>query len=155
MALLSNRNNDEVMSKQPTPPSNPGQINMIGEGTVIEGTLRSESDVRVSGRVVGNLDVDGKVIVAKEGSINGELVAASADIAGDVQGQINIRELCVLKGAARVDADIKAARLVVEEGATFNGQCEMGQMTSVRAKDIKGKEISKPGSESAELKASA
>lgn len=153
MALLSNRNNDEIMSKQPTP-ANPGQINMIGEGTVIEGTLRSESDVRVSGRVVGNLDVDGKVIVAKEGSINGELVAASADIAGDVQGQINIKELCVLKGAARVDADIKAARLVVEEGATFNGQCEMGQMTSVRAKDLKGKDI-KGASEQGELKVSA
>ncbi|MDX1429659.1 MAG: polymer-forming cytoskeletal protein [Rhodothermales bacterium] len=148
------------MSKQPTPPSNPGQINMIGEGTVIEGTLRSESDVRVSGRIVGNLDVEGKVIVAKEGSINGELVASSADIAGDVQGQINIKELCVLKGAARVDADIKAARLVVEEGATFNGQCEMGQMTSVRTKDMKGKDSLKPSSpsgssEPSELKASA
>ncbi len=150
MALLGNRNNDEVMSKLPTP-ANPGQINMIGEGTLIEGTLRSESDVRVSGRIVGNLDVEGKVIVAKEGSINGELVAVSADIAGDVQGQIHIKELCVLKGAARVDADIKAARLVVEEGAIFNGQCEMGQMTSVKAKDIKPPSSEKP----AELKASA
>ncbi len=148
MALLSNRNNDEIMSKQPTTAS-PGQINMIGEGTLIEGTLRSESDVRVSGRIVGNLDVKGKVIVAKEGSINGELVAGSADIAGDVQGEIQIKELCVLKSAARVDADIKSARLVVEEGATFNGQCEMGQMTSVKAKDIK------KSSETAELKASA
>ena len=61
MSLLGTRNNDETMSKPPTP-ANPGQINMIGEGTVIEGTLRSESDVRVSGRVVGNLDVQGKVI---------------------------------------------------------------------------------------------
>lgn len=149
MALLGTRNNDEIMSKLPTPGS-PDQINMIGEGTVIEGTLRSESDVRVSGRVVGNLDVQGKVIIAKEGSVNGELVAISADIAGDVQGQIHIKELCVLKGAARVDADIKSARLVVEEGAVFNGQCEMGQMTSVKAKDIK------PAvTEQKELKASA
>ncbi len=148
MALLGNRNNDETMSKLPTPAS-PAQINMIGEGTVIEGTLRSESDVRVSGRVVGNLDVQGKVIVAKEGSVNGEIAATSADIAGDVQGQIKITELCVLKGAARVDADIKSARLVVEEGAVFNGQCEMGQMTSVKAKDIK------PAAESKELKVSA
>ena len=148
MSLLGTRYNDEIMSKPPTP-ANPGQINMIGEGTVIEGTLRSESDVRVSGRVVGNLDVQGKVIVAKEGSVNGELVAISADIAGDVQGQIHIKELCVLKGAARVDADIKSARLVVEEGAVFNGQCEMGQMKSVKGKDIT------PAAESKELKASA
>lgn len=148
MALLGTRNNDEPMSKLPTP-TNPDQINMIGEGTVIEGTLRSESDVRVSGRVIGNLDVQGKVIIAKEGSVNGELVAISADIAGDVHGQIHIKELCVLKGPARVDADIKSARLVVEEGAVFNGQCEMGQMTSVKAKDIK------PAAETKELKASA
>lgn len=115
---------EQQMARHGSPdPSN--QINMIGEGTVLEGTLRARGDVRVSGRVVGRLEVAGKVIVAQEGSVEGELDAQSADIAGAIDGHIQIAERIVLKSTARVDGDIKAGRLVVEEGAVFAGQCIM------------------------------
>ncbi len=98
---------------------------MIGEGTVFEGTLRSESDLRISGRIVGKLDVGGKAFVAKEGVVEGEMIATNAEIAGSVQGEIRIRELLVLKGSARIDGNIEATRLIVEEGSIFNGKCQM------------------------------
>jgi len=103
----------------------PGNINMIGEGTLLEGTLRAEGDVRISGRIVGKVQVDGKVIVAQEGSINGELFASSADIAGSIEGQLKVSERIVLKNTARVNGDIVTGRLVVEEGAMFEGKCVM------------------------------
>lgn len=103
------------------------QINMIGEGTVLEGTLRAESDVRVSGRVVGQLDVQGRAIIAQEGTIEGEITATNADIAGSVQGEIRVEERLVLKSTARVDGDIMTDRIVVEEGARFTGECKMGE----------------------------
>lgn len=103
----------------------PSQINMIGEGTVFEGTLRSESDVRISGRIVGKLHVGGKAIVATEGVVEGEMVATNAEVAGSVQGEIKIKELLVLKGSARIDGNIEANRLIVEEGSIFNGKCQM------------------------------
>jgi len=101
------------------------QINMIGEGTVFEGTLRSESNLVISGRIVGKLDVGGKAIVATDGVVEGEMIATNAEVAGSVQGEIRIRELLVLKGSARVDGNIEAARLIVEEGSIFNGKCQM------------------------------
>lgn len=107
--------------------SAPTQINMIGEGTVFEGTLRAQSDVRVSGRIIGKLQVTGKAIIAQEGSVEGEVVAASADVAGTVQGDLNVTERLVLKGSARVEGNIRTARLVVEEGAVFEGKCLMGE----------------------------
>ena len=97
----------------------------IGEGTVFEGTLRSENDLRISGRIVGKLHVGGKAFVAKGGVVEGEMIATNAEVAGSVQGEIRIKELLVLKGTARVDGNIEAVRLIVEEGSVFNGKCQM------------------------------
>jgi cytoskeletal protein CcmA (bactofilin family) len=140
--------NKESMSKQqPLVPST-GLINMIGEGTIIEGTLRADSDIRISGTVVGNVQVEGKVIVAPEGSVNGELLATNADIAGDVKGKVKVKERLVLKSPARVDAELHAARLVVEEGAVFNGKCSMGEV----GKASKEKPVAESGAASGESK---
>lgn len=108
-------------------PSTPDQINLVGEGTVFEGTLRAESDVRANGRILGRLEVDGKAIVAKSGTVEGEIVATHADIAGHVQGEIRIEDQLVLKSTAHIDGDIATGRLVVEEGAVFTGACSMGE----------------------------
>ena len=117
-------NKKEIMAKTQSSAPSP-QINMIGEGTVFEGTLRSESNLVISGRIVGKLDVGGKAIVATEGVVEGEMIATNAEVAGSVQGEIRIRELLVLKGSARVDGNIEANRLIVEEGSIFNGKCQM------------------------------
>lgn len=103
------------------------QINLVGEGTVFEGTLRAESDVRASGRIVGKLHVEGRAIVAESGAVEGEVRSTNADIAGTVQGEIYVEERLVLKSTARVDGNIQTDRLVVEEGAVFTGECKMGE----------------------------
>ncbi len=120
------------MARQANVPK-PAQINMIGEGAVFEGTLRTKSDVRVSGRIIGKLIVEGKAILAQEGAIEGELVATSADVAGRIEGEIHVKERLLLKGSARIDGNVSTARLVIEEGATFNGECEMGRLEEGRA----------------------
>lgn len=102
------------------------QINLVGDGTVFEGTIRAKSDVRASGRIVGKLEVEGKAIIAQSGAIEGEVIATNADIAGSVQGEVHVEELLVLKSTARVDGNIRTDRLVVEEGAVFTGECQMG-----------------------------
>jgi cytoskeletal protein CcmA (bactofilin family) len=107
--------------------SSPGQVNMIGQGTVVEGTLHAESDIRVSGRVEGTLRVDGKAMIAQEGMIDGELTAANADVAGSIQGEVQVGESLLLKSSARIDGNIETERLVVEEGALFTGECRMGE----------------------------
>lgn len=133
MALFG-RNEEGPMAKQSNSAVS-NQINMIGEGTVFEGTLTSEGDVRISGRVNGKLEIKGKVIVAQEGTVDGEIKAASLDVAGRVEGQIEVEERVVLKSSAVIDGDIRTSRLVVEEGAVFNGKCQMGNR-AVRSEAI-------------------
>jgi len=144
----SEKTNTQTMARQLNTPG-PAQVNMIGEGTVFEGTLRAHSDVRVSGRVVGKLIVEGKAILAQEGAVEGELKATNADVAGFVKGQIHVEERLVLKGSARVEGDIVVARLVMEEGASFNGSCKMGHLEERRAAALKAG--AKPAGDSRKL----
>lgn len=109
------------------------QINMIGEGTTFEGTLRAKSDVRISGCLKGRLHVDGKVFVTRDGAIEGELVATNADVAGRLEGQVEVHERLLLKDTARLEGTVKTGRLVIEEGALFNGDCAMGQRANGKA----------------------
>lgn len=126
MAFFSNKHTDPldtVTTKQTGTSSN--QINMVGEGTLLEGTIQTKGDIRVSGRIVGKLTVAGKIIVAQEGEVEGELYAANIDIAGHVKGNLKVDERLLLRSTGLVEGDVVTARLVIEEGAVFHGTCKM------------------------------
>lgn len=143
MALFGSEKKQKPMVQQKG--TIPQQINLVGEGTTFEGTLRADNDVRASGRIVGRLEVTGKALVAKTGTVEGEIVATNADVAGSVQGEIHVEDQLVLKSSARVDGTIETDRLVVEEGAIFTGECRMGQ-----AADASSEEEAPAESEAAE-----
>lgn len=125
----SNETDSSSMATQQSPSQD--QINLVGEGTVFEGTVQAESDVRASGKIVGTLRVEGKAMIAEAGSVDGEVIATNADIAGRVQGEIEVEERLVLKSTAQIEGTIETDRLVVEEGAEFTGECTMGTPVSM------------------------
>lgn len=132
MALFGTSQTDESAVPMPDQTDSvQDQVNLIGEGTVFEGTVRAESDVRTSGRIVGTLEVEGKAMIAESGSVEGEIIATNADVAGHVQGEIRVEERLVLESTAQVDGTIETDRLVVEEGAQFTGECEMASPVAV------------------------
>ena len=109
-------------------PVNPAeQHNIIGASTVVEGTIRSSGNVNISGTVNGNVEGEGRTMVMPGGVVDGEVSSTSAEIAGTVKGQVVVRERLVLKGSAVIEGDIRTGKLVIEDGATFNGTCQMGQ----------------------------
>lgn len=111
-----------------THPISPVQINVVAEGTVLDGTLYVKEDIRVSGRIVGSVTANKRVVVAPEGIIDGEIVAATVDVSGSVHGDLNVTEHLVLRSGARVDGSLKTEQFTVEKGAVFNGACRMGQV---------------------------
>ncbi len=102
------------------------QHNIIGAGSTVEGTLRGGGNVHIAGTIKGNVEVDGRTVVMPGGVVDGELLSTSAEVGGHIKGQVTCRERLVLKPTAVVDGDIRTAKLVIEDGATFNGRCEMG-----------------------------
>jgi cytoskeletal protein CcmA (bactofilin family) len=126
MAVFRQKTEETGMAKHSSG-STAEHINMIGEGTVLEGTLTSPGDIHVRGRVIGKIQAEGRIVLAQEGVVEGELLASNADIAGRVEGDVRIETRLILKGTARIEGNVYTNRLVMEEGALYNGQCEMGR----------------------------
>lgn len=129
MALFRSASPPTAMAKPSrSPAANPAeQHNIVGASTTIEGTVRSKGNVNISGTVNGNVEVDGRTMVMAGGVVDGEVTTTSAEIAGTVKGQVLVRERLVLKASAVIEGDIRTAKLVIEDGATFNGRCQMGE----------------------------
>lgn len=100
-------------------------LNMVSEGTTLEGNIRSENDIRISGRLEGEAVSKGRVIVTSSGSVKGNVKAADADVAGKFDGELHISGKLVLRASAEIIGDIHAKTLLVEEGAKISGNCKM------------------------------
>ena len=111
-------------------------VNTIGAGTVITGGIKSKGDIRVDGTLKGSVSSSGKVVLGKEGVIEGDVFCNSADVSGVIKAKITVSQLLSLKSSANLNGDIVTNKLSIEPGATFTGSCSMGAVI----KDIKDAE---------------
>ncbi|MES1226252.1 MAG: polymer-forming cytoskeletal protein, partial [Bacteroidota bacterium] len=107
---------------------NTNSINLIGAGTVINGEVISNGDIRVDGTVTGSVSSKGKVVIGSTGNVEGEIVCQNADVSGKISGNISVAEILSLKATANLIGDIIASKLSIEPGANFMGSCSMGGM---------------------------
>ena len=108
-------------------------VNMIGAGTVIKGDVFSKGDIRVDGTLKGSVITEGKVVLGREGVIEGDIECKDADISGTIKAKITVSQLLSLKTNAKLNGDIITNKLSIEPGAEFTGSCSMGAVI----KDIK------------------
>lgn len=104
-------------------------LNMISEGTKIKGTINSQNDIRIAGKIDGEVISKGKLIITSTGEIEGDVKVADSDIAGKVEGTIKVSGKLNLRQSAVINGDILTKTLIVEEGAQINGACRMGADT--------------------------
>lgn len=100
-------------------------LNLIAAGTVFEGKLKTPGSIRVDGKVIGDVVAAQNVSVGTSGDVDGNVTAASVTIGGKLKGSIVAQEKLVLEAKASVKGDLRAAKLVVDEGAQFDGKCAM------------------------------
>ena len=131
--MFNNKGNKDVTPAAKSVEGGNASINLIGAGTVIEGDIRSNGDIRIDGTVIGHVVSKAKVVIGATGVVEGDVNSQNADVSGVIKGKTNISELLFLKSAAKVIGDIVTGKLVVEVGATFTGSCNMGPVI----KDIK------------------
>lgn len=108
--------------------NSPDRLNRIVEGTSIEGDIRSDSNIRIDGRLKGTIHTKGRLVIGATGSIEGEITCENADIEGIFVGKISVNQLLSLKATAKLTGDIITSKLAIEPGAIFSGACSMGGM---------------------------
>jgi cytoskeletal protein CcmA (bactofilin family) len=109
--------------------------NVIGKGTVLEGNIETYGNIRIEGRINGNIKSKSKIALGHGSHVEGNINAQNADIEGEVKGKVDITELLVLKATSVVHGDISTGKLVVEPGAIFNGNCRMGTVKDIKLSD--------------------
>lgn len=114
-------------------------VNLIGAGTVIQGDIKTNGDIRIDGTLTGSITVKGKLVIGVSGSVEGEVTCQNADISGTVKAKVTVAELLSLKASAKLSGDIITNKIAIEPGAVFSGSCSMGGVI----KDIKGERTEK------------
>ncbi|MCL6217123.1 bactofilin family protein [Zunongwangia pacifica] len=107
--------------------------NRIAAGTKITGDIIAKGAFRIEGFLKGTLMTSGKVVISKNGNIEGTLECENADIEGKFNGKLKVSGILSLKSSAIVDGEVVALKLAVEPGASFNASCQMrSAMKSVK-----------------------
>lgn len=101
-------------------------INIIRTGTEITGDIVCKGDIRIDGKLFGNLMSEGKVVVGDNGYVEGSVKCANATISGTLKVTITVKELLSLKATSNLIGEITTNKLQIEPGANFSGNCKMG-----------------------------
>lgn len=125
-------NTKENLTKTVTSTPVSGSLNSLVSGTVIEGQVQSEGDIRVDGFINGSLKCKAKVIIGPTGRIFGEITCQNAVIEGVLEGEIQVQETLKLEKTAKVKAEIVTSKIIIAAGAVFNGNCKMGTADKIK-----------------------
>lgn len=100
---------------------------VIGSSIRIRGEVSGDEDLVIQGRVDGSVDLDqNTVTVGPDGEVTADITGRTITVEGRVEGDLTAEEQIVLRSSARVEGDIRAPRVVLEDGAHFRGGVQMG-----------------------------
>ncbi|MEX1111060.1 MAG: polymer-forming cytoskeletal protein [Chthoniobacterales bacterium] len=136
----------------PPPPQHNGHIPPDIE---IVGTLKLPGERTVTCRVDGAIVSPSTVTIARGVSVKARIQARSVVIFGTVEGDVHAEERAVLKSSSTLHGDIHAARVLVEEGATFNGKSHVQSKSAAPSKSPAKKKPTNPAPSAAGAKSPA
>ncbi len=99
--------------------------NVIAKNTTIIGDIKAVGDFRIDGVLEGSLKTKGRVIIAAEAVVKGDVEASNADIEGEFSGNLKVEKILTVKTIAKISGDVVVGKLSIEPGATFNASCIM------------------------------
>lgn len=104
---------------------------IIGQGAQLNGIFQSTGVLRLDGTIEGEFISSQEIIIGRSGIAKADIKAQIATISGAVYGNIEVTEKLEILPTAKINGDIKAGLLIVAEGATFKGICEVIQKTEL------------------------
>ena len=99
--------------------------NVLNSDVEIKGTLKFSGELTLEGKLDGEIQTDGLLNLGDSAVVTGNINAQSVVVRGKINGNINAKEKIEIKAKAELFGDIRATKLVVEEGVTFVGKTEV------------------------------
>lgn len=99
--------------------------NILNADVEIRGNLKCSGDVFFDGRLDGDLTTDGALELGENATVRGNLTALTVIARGKITGNIAARERLEVKARTEVTGDLRGAKLVVDDGVTFQGKAEI------------------------------
>ena len=91
----------------------------------IKGNLKFSGELTFDGKLDGEINTDGVLNLGDSAVVNGNINAQSVVVRGKINGNINAKEKIDIKAKTELFGDVRAAKLVIEEGVTFVGKTEV------------------------------
>ena len=108
---------------------------VIGHEAYFQGTLTAKGSLRIDGRVDGSI-VDAKLVtIGKTGKVKGDVSCEICSVSGEIKGNVAAIDHIEVLSGSKVDGDLRAPRIMIEEGAVFNGNCAMTSGKSSRVEN--------------------
>lgn len=99
--------------------------NTLGADVEIKGNLKFSGELTLEGKLEGEIHTDGLLNLGDSAVVTGNINVQTVVVRGKVNGNINAKDKIEIKAKAEVFGDIRASKLVVEEGVTFVGRTEV------------------------------
>jgi cytoskeletal protein CcmA (bactofilin family) len=103
----------------------------MDQGTEFLGELRFKDVFRIDGHLKGKVVSDNTLVIGESGNVEADIDCGVVSIRGTVSGRVQGRERIELLAGAKVRATLVSPRLVIEEGAFFQGDCDMAPTSTV------------------------
>jgi cytoskeletal protein CcmA (bactofilin family) len=121
-------------------------LTIVGKKAKIEGKLDVSQSIEIGCEVIGELVVDGQMVIQKEGIVNANVTTVGAKIVGKFEGNLKGTDKVEITETGVVDGNIKTDSLIINEGGIFSGKVtriSQGKKTGKKKLKIKGSEEKK------------
>jgi len=109
---------------------------LIGQGTLAEGTIHSEANIRIEGEFRGDILSTGEVIIGEYGIVRATINAQTITIAGQVHGDISSNGRVIITSSGQLNGNATVNTIVIQDGGQFNGQCSMQSSNKLQSAGV-------------------
>src|SRR6516162_2682013 len=124
--------------------SNGSTKNMLSSDVEIKGNLKFSGELTFEGKIDGEIQTEGTLNLGDSASVNGNISAQTVIVRGKVNGNITAKEKVEIKSKAELFGDIRASKLVIEEGVTYVGKTEVNPNKLAPTQPPRATEPAKP-----------
>jgi cytoskeletal protein CcmA (bactofilin family) len=116
---------DQPPAKTPAPGQRTSSVT-LGPRDRLIGQLHIDGDVLLSGTIEGEIHATGDVEIDDEAKVKASVAGADVNIRGHVNGPVTARKRLLVARSGSLIGDVRVARLVIQDGASFSGNVSMG-----------------------------